>query len=110
MDKETIIKLIPSTIAMIVTAIFGLVVGVLVEKFKKPLPDNYILIRTQKVTPALSENLMVVQAIPIATLPLTSELKLWKNGKDEMQNEIQIHRNNRQRKPTLLQQIQKRRT
>jgi len=57
MDKETILQLIPPTIAMIITAIFGLIVGVIVEKFKNRFRTISYLIRTQKVTPALSENL-----------------------------------------------------
>lgn len=57
MDRETLLKLVPPTISMIVTAVFGLVVGILVEKFKNRFRTITYTIRTQKVTPTLSTNL-----------------------------------------------------
>jgi hypothetical protein len=57
MENETILKLIPPTITLIVTSIFGLIVGVLVEKFKNRYRTISYTIFSQKVKPSLSENL-----------------------------------------------------
>ena len=34
METETLLKIIPPTISLIITSLFGLVVGILIEKFK----------------------------------------------------------------------------
>lgn len=57
MDNETLLKLIPPTITLIVTSLFGLFVGVLIEKFKNRYRTITYSIFTQKVKPSLSENL-----------------------------------------------------
>jgi len=57
MDTETLIKLIPPTITLIVTSLFGLLIGVLVEKFKNRFRTLEYSIRSQKIIPPLSQNL-----------------------------------------------------
>ena len=57
MDNETLLKLIPPTITLVVTSLFGLFVGVLIEKFKNRYRTISYSIFTQKVKPSLSENL-----------------------------------------------------
>jgi len=57
MDTETIIRLIPPTISLVVTSLFGLFVGVLVEKFKNRFRTVEYSIRSQKIIPPLSQNL-----------------------------------------------------
>jgi len=57
METETLIKLIPPTITLIVTSLFGLLVGVLVEKFKNRFRTVEYSIRSQKIIPPLSQNL-----------------------------------------------------
>lgn len=57
MDTETIIKLIPPTISLIVTSLFGLLIGLLVEKFKNRFLTVEYSIRSQKIIPPLSHNL-----------------------------------------------------
>ncbi len=57
MDPETLIRLIPPTISLIVTSLFGLLVGVLVEKFKNRFRTVEYSIRSQKIIPPLSQNL-----------------------------------------------------
>lgn len=57
METETLIKLIPPTISLIVTSLFGLLIGVLVEKFKNRFRTIEYSIRSQKIIPPLSENL-----------------------------------------------------
>ncbi len=57
MDSETLTKLIPPTVSLIVTSIFGLFIGVLIEKFKNRYRTITYSIFSQKVKPSLSENL-----------------------------------------------------
>ncbi|NOZ46430.1 MAG: hypothetical protein GXO79_06570 [Chlorobi bacterium] len=57
METETLIKLIPPTITLVVTSLFGLLIGVLVEKFKNRFRTVEYSIRSQKIIPPLSENL-----------------------------------------------------
>lgn len=57
MDNETIKTLIPPTISLIVTSIFGLLVGILVEKFKNRFRTVEYSIRSQKIIPPLSAGL-----------------------------------------------------
>ncbi len=57
MNTETILKLIPPTITLIVTSIFGLLIGVLVEKFKNRFRTIEYSIRSQKIIPPLSQSL-----------------------------------------------------
>ena len=57
MDNETLLKLIPPTITLVVTSLFGLFVGILIEKFKNRYRTITYSIFTQKVKPSLSENL-----------------------------------------------------
>jgi hypothetical protein len=57
MDTETITKLIPPTITLIVTSLFGVLVGVLIEKFKNRFRTLEYSIRSQKIIPPLSQNL-----------------------------------------------------
>jgi hypothetical protein len=57
MENETFLKLIPPTITLIVTSLFGLLIGIMVEKFKNRIRLITYTIRTQKITPPLSENL-----------------------------------------------------
>jgi hypothetical protein len=57
MDNETLLKLIPPTITLIVTSIFGLIIGVLIEKFKNRYRTITYTVFSQKVKPSLSENL-----------------------------------------------------
>lgn len=57
MDKETLINLIPPTITLVFTSMVGLLVGVLIEKFKNRYRTITYNIVTQKVKPSLSENL-----------------------------------------------------
>jgi len=77
MEKETLLKLIPPTISMIVTAIFGLGVGILIEKFKNRFRTITYTIRTQKVAPTLSANLggqlkITLNNLEINTLKVTT--------------------------------------
>src|SRR5690554_2257815 len=57
METETIIRLIPPTISLIVTSLFGLFVGVFIEKFKNRYRTIEYSIKSQKIIPPLSENL-----------------------------------------------------
>lgn len=57
MDSEIINNLIPPTISLIVTSLFGLLVGILVEKFKNRLRIISYDIYTQNLKPNLSKNL-----------------------------------------------------
>lgn len=57
MDNETIKTLIPPTISLIVTSIIGLLVGILVEKFKNRFRTVEYSIRSQKIIPPLSAGL-----------------------------------------------------
>jgi len=57
MEKETLINLIPPTLTLIFTSLFGLFVGVLIEKFKNRYRTITFQILSQKVKPSLSENL-----------------------------------------------------
>lgn len=57
MNTETINSLIPPTISLIVTSLFGLLVGILVEKFKNRLRVITYDIYTQNLKPNLSQNL-----------------------------------------------------
>lgn len=57
MDAETLNSLIPPTISLIVTSLFGLLVGILVEKFKNRLRIITYDIYTQNLKPNLSQNL-----------------------------------------------------
>lgn len=57
METETLLKIIPPTITLIVTSLFGLVVGILIEKFKNKFGTLEYSIRVQKMIPALSDNL-----------------------------------------------------
>jgi hypothetical protein len=58
MNPETINNLIPPTITLIVTSLFGLLIGVLVEKFKNRLRIITYDIYTQNLKPNLSRNLL----------------------------------------------------
>lgn len=57
MDTVIMTKLIPPTITLIVTSLFGVLVGVLVEKFKNRFHTLEYSIRSQKIIPPLSQNL-----------------------------------------------------
>ena len=57
MDANTLNSLLPPTISLIVTSIFGLLVGILVEKFKNRLRIITYNIHTQNLKPNLSKNL-----------------------------------------------------
>lgn len=57
MNSETINSLIPPTISLIVTSLFGLLIGILVEKFKNRLRVITYDIYTQNLKPNLSKNL-----------------------------------------------------
>ncbi|UGU15967.1 hypothetical protein LS482_20095 [Sinomicrobium kalidii] len=57
MTSETINSLFPSTISLIVTSLFGLLVGILVEKFKNRLRIITYEIYTQNLKPDLSPSL-----------------------------------------------------
>ena len=57
METETINNLIPPTISLIVTSLFGLLIGILVEKFKNRLRIITYDIYTQNLKPNLSQNL-----------------------------------------------------
>ncbi|WP_319479624.1 hypothetical protein [uncultured Draconibacterium sp.] len=57
METETLIKLLPPTITLIMTSLFGLLVGVLVEKFKNRFRIIEYSINSQKIIPPLSQNL-----------------------------------------------------
>tara|TARA_B100000378_G_scaffold225831_1_gene189746 strand:- start:271 stop:1098 length:828 start_codon:yes stop_codon:yes gene_type:complete len=56
MDTETINSLIPTTITLIVTSLFGLLIGILTEKFKNRLRIITYEIYTQNLKPNLSKN------------------------------------------------------
>lgn len=56
MDSETINSLIPTTISLIVTSIFGLLIGIFVEKFKNKLCIITYDIYTKNLKPNLSQN------------------------------------------------------
>ncbi len=58
METETINSLLPATITLIVTSLFGLLVGILTEKFKKRLRTITYEIYTQNLKPNLSKNLI----------------------------------------------------
>ncbi|MCK3684227.1 hypothetical protein [Maribellus sp. YY47] len=83
MDKQTLINLIPPTITLIVTSLFGLFVGILVERFKNRFRTLNYEIKTQKVTPPLSNNLggqlritlneRVVTTLKVATIELENK-------------------------------------
>lgn len=57
MNSETLNSLIPPTISLIVTSLFGLLIGILVEKFKNRLRIITYDIYTQNLKPNLSKNL-----------------------------------------------------
>lgn len=57
MNTETVNNLIPPTISLIVTSLFGLLIGILVEKFKNRLRIITYEIYTQNLNPNLSQNL-----------------------------------------------------
>ncbi len=57
MEKEILISLIPPTITLIITSLFGLFVGVLVEKFRNRFRTIEYSIRSQRIIPPLSNNL-----------------------------------------------------
>jgi len=57
MNPETINSLIPPTITLIVTSLFGLLVGILAEKFKNRLRIITYDIYTRDLKPNLSKNL-----------------------------------------------------
>lgn len=57
MNSETINSLIPPTIALIITSLFGLLVGILAEKFKNRLRIITYDIYTKNLKPNLSKNL-----------------------------------------------------
>lgn len=57
MNIETLYSFIPTTISLVVTSLFGLLVGVLVEKFKNRLRVIKYNVYTQDVKPNLSRNL-----------------------------------------------------
>lgn len=57
MDSETINSLIPTTISLIVTSLFGLLIGIFVEKFKNKLRILTYDIYTKNLKPNLSQNL-----------------------------------------------------
>ncbi len=57
MDSDIINKLIPPTISLIVTSLFGLLVGIFVEKFKNRLRIITYDIYTRNLKPNLSKNL-----------------------------------------------------
>lgn len=57
MESETLLKIIPPTISLIVTSIFGLLVGILIEKFKNRYRTIEYSIRSQKIIPPLSQSL-----------------------------------------------------
>lgn len=57
MNLETINSLIPPTITLIVTSLFGLLVGILAEKFKNRLRIITYDIYTKNLKPNLSQNL-----------------------------------------------------
>ena len=57
METETLLKIIPPTISLIITSLFGLVVGILIEKFKNKFGTLEFSVRVQKMMPTLSENL-----------------------------------------------------
>lgn len=56
-NSETIYSLIPPTITLIVTSLFGLLVGILTEKFKNRLRIITYDIYTKNLKPNLSQNL-----------------------------------------------------
>jgi hypothetical protein len=58
MNSETINSLIPPTVSLIVTSLFGLIIGILVEKFKNRLRIITYEIYTQNLKPNLSKNLI----------------------------------------------------
>jgi len=58
METETINSLLPATITLIVTSLFGLLVGILTEKFKNRLRTITYEIYTQNLKPNLSKNLI----------------------------------------------------
>ena len=58
METETINSLLPATITLIVTSLFGLLVGILTEKFKNRLRAITYEIYTQNLKPNLSKNLI----------------------------------------------------
>lgn len=58
METETINSLLPATITLIVTSLFGLLVGILTEKFKNKLRIITYEIYTQNLKPNLSKNLI----------------------------------------------------
>ena len=57
MNPETLNSLIPPTITLIVTSLFGLLIGILVEKFKNRLRIITYDIYTKNLKPNLSKNL-----------------------------------------------------
>lgn len=57
MDTITFAELVPPTITLIITSLFGLLVGVLVERFKNRLRTIEYSISGQKIIPPLSKNL-----------------------------------------------------
>jgi uncharacterized integral membrane protein len=57
METETLLKFIPPTISLIVTSLFGLLVGILIEKFKNRYRTIEYSIRSQKIKPPLSQSL-----------------------------------------------------
>ena len=57
MDTTTIIELLPPTITLILTSLFGLMIGIFVEKFKNRYRVIDYSIRSQKIIPPLSKNL-----------------------------------------------------
>lgn len=57
MATITFAELVPPTITLIITSLFGLFVGVLVEKFKNRLRKIEYSISSQKIIPPLSKNL-----------------------------------------------------
>ncbi len=57
MEPETINSLLPTTITLIVTSLFGLLIGIVVEKFKNKLRIIYYDIYTQNLKPNVSKNL-----------------------------------------------------
>jgi len=58
METETINSLLPATITLIVTSLFGLLVGILTEKFKNRLRTITYEIYTQNLKPNLAKNLI----------------------------------------------------
>lgn len=72
METDFWTKIIPPTIALIFTSAFGLIVGILVEKFKNRLRIITYDIHTQNIKPNLSNNLVGNLKITLANREIDS--------------------------------------